>query len=377
LTRAAIIFAAFAVCGANAIRAQDTTPPCAPCYGKLPCTADTEFDVHLRDGTVLRNYRSIVRDLLPDRKTQAVHLHAWRNGHCTDVLVPVDSVSSIVTGGLGPMSSPFVLSVYPAREFSHGGAADTVSANFVEITALGGYAGQDTSGRAVGFKSFYEGAEALIAPFGTMLGDRMAFAFGGELLFEGGRMRIPAMGQLRYSLVGNANDEPSDKSVDYYTDSAEYYNDRPDSTLRSTVKTVGNVKYYENLWQFECPGPLPPPKGGFHEINQTGRKDSSVFLLHEKEQRGTFRPFVYIEGAYIFNGSFAGAGQNPSINPGDYGQYFFGGGIGTPFGGIFTASLGYRYMRLDLRTPCPTCVNQYIVNANISNSLMLKFGIRL
>jgi hypothetical protein len=307
------------------------------------------FDVHLSDGHVLQNYRSIVRDFVPGSKgeDQAVHLYGWRDGNCTDTLLPITAVSSISTGGLGSMGSPLSLSIYPAREFSHV-SSGAIPANVIEITALAGYAGTDTSSRNIGFKSFYEGVEVLAAPFGTMLGEKWALAIGGEFLFEGGRMRIPAMGELRYTFLGN--------------------------------ETMVDAVHYTDSCAIGCFGsaPLPLPDSSFHQVSTSTRSDSSSFLLRDRTvARSSFRPFIYAEGSYIFNGSFTGAGQNPSINPEDYGQYFFGAGVGTPFLSHFTVSLGYRYMRLNLRTPCPTCVDQFILNTNVSNSIILKIGIRL
>ena len=98
------------------IRSMARVPCAVPCNVSA---ADTVFDVHMRDGTVLQNYRSLVREIIPtfNGSAQALHLYAWRNGHCTDSIVPVAFVTSVSTGGLGSMSAPLVLPIAPAREF--------------------------------------------------------------------------------------------------------------------------------------------------------------------------------------------------------------------------------------------------------------------
>ena len=327
------------------------TPLCVPC--SIPCnvsSTDTVFDIHMNDGHVLQTYRSVIRDLIPGftGQQQALRLSAWRNGHCVDTIVSVAAVASVSTGGLGSMGSPLVLPIYPSREISRV-SLDKVSNNFIEITGLIGYGGSDTTARGIGFPSVYEGLEVLVAPFGTFLGEKTALALGGELLFENGRMRIPAMGQLRYTFLGSE-------------------------------RIVDSTRYYPSACALQCQGdrPVPWSDTSFHEVPTSGRKDSTSYLIHDRTlELSKFRPFLYIEGAYVFNGSFVGAGKDPSINPQDYGQYFAGLGVGTPFLDHFTVSLGYRYMRLNLRTPCPTCDNKYVVNTNTSNSITLKVGIRL
>lgn len=322
--------------------------PCVPC--EIPCGVserDTVFDVRLSDGRVLQNYRSVMRDLTSDfsGKQQAVRLFAWKNGQCDDTLIPATAISAVSMGGLGSKGSPLVIPLFPAREL-YRVSADKVPTSFIEVSAFTGYGGEDTSSREVGFASVYQGLQVLVAPFGDFLGEKTQLALGAEALFEGSRLRIPVIGHLRYTLSGE------DRLVD-------------------------SVKYYPSNCALQCPmgTPIQSPDVGLSELVTSGRKDSSVYLIRDRTiERSAFKPFIYAEGAYIFNPSFDGAGPDPSVNPDDYGQYHLGAGFGLPFLEYFTASLGYRYMRLNLRTPCEGCNDRFILNTNETHSVLLKVG---
>lgn len=245
------------------------------------------------------------------------------------------------------MGSPLVLPISPARELWKT-TSNQIPINFLEITAFAGYAGTDTSTRKVGFQSLYEGIEVLAAPFGDMLGDKTVLAIGAEALMESSRIRIPVMAQLRYTIWGSQH-------------------------------VVDSATYYPTKCAIQCPGAsaTPNPYPSYIEKSSAGRKDSATFFVHEQAiKHSGVQPFIYAEGAYIFNAGFTGAGKDPSLNPEDYGQWFVGAGIGTPFMGSLTASIGYRLMRLNLRTPCEACENKFIVNTDMSNSLLAKIGLR-
>jgi hypothetical protein len=334
---------------AHVARGQEV--PCVPC--SVPCRtslADTVFDIRTSDGGILQNFRSVQRTIITDfegNKRQALHLFAYRDGKCIDTIVSAQAVRSVSTGGLGSMGSPLVLPVYPSRELWRT-TSSVAPINFIEITPFVGYGGQDTSSRKIGFPSVYEGLEVLAAPFGDMLGTNTVLAVGAELLMESSRIRIPAMAQLRYTFGGGQH-------------------------------LVDSAKYYPNSCALQCPGASPAanPYPTYSETQGGGRKDSASFFVHEQVvAHSMLQPFVYGEAAYIFNTGFDGAGKDPSLNPEDYGQYFLGAGIGSPLFGHFTVSIGYRLMRLNLRTPCEACQNKFIVNTDVSNALLAKFGLR-
>jgi len=94
---------------------------------------------------------------------------------------------------------------------------------------------------------------------------------------------------------------------------------------------------------------------------------------------------AWIEGGPMFNGGFDGAGRSPSVNADDYGQYVLGAGVGLPFADIFFVGLGYRFMRLNVRTPCEVCPpplgggddKYFVTNTTEVHSVVLKLGVHL
>jgi hypothetical protein len=310
---------------------------------------DTLMDVNFRDQTILRNIisaRRIIANVFGEDR-QSLRLKLWRNGRCVDTTVAIDQVTAFSIGNLGIGGQPLVVPVYPSREFYRNATIGDLPTSFLEITALAGYGGSDKSKREIGFSSTYFGAEALVAPFGSFLGDKVSLALGGGLSFEGGRMRIPVQGHLRWTFMGAAHLESAQNFV-------------------------------PNACQFRLPGDpvLTPPQGNFTETPSPGERDSTVYYIREKVVvADRFRPFLFIEGGPVFDGKFDGAGRNPSLNPDEYGEYFAGGGIGTPLFDWGTISLAYRYMRLNLRTPCPACEEKFVVNTNRVQSVLLKLGL--
>ena len=327
--------------------------------GPLPgsrSVRDRVMDVQFRDKTLLPNCVSIKREMIEvnGNKQQALRLRFLRGSSYSDTVVMAHQVEFITAGSLGLDGNPFTVPVLPAREFITNLTEADIPASFIELTGNLGYGGSDESARKIGFGSLYYGGELLVAPFGTLLGRKFSLALGGGLFLEGGRMRFPVMGHLRYSLFGEAHNETK-------------------------------YEFVPNTCQFAKSGDAPlEPLSEFKEVQAATAVDSTVYFYRKNSVvQDKFRPFLFIEGGLIFNGSFEGSGKEPSINPDDYSQYLFGGGIGVPFASIFTASLGYRYMRLNLRTPCPTCPPQstnnpdeyFIVNTNSIHSVILKLGL--
>ncbi len=353
-----VLIISFVVCCAvSQSTAQAPKSKCAECA--LPGTRsirDTIMDVQFRDKTLLANCVSIKREMVEinGNNQQALRLRFLRGNRCSDTVVMAHQVEFITNGSLGLDGNPFTVPVLPAREFIASSTEADIPASFVELTGNLGYGGADESSRKIGFGSIYYGGEVLVAPFGAMLGRKLSLAVGGGLFLEGGRMRFPVIGHLRYSLFG----EPRTETI---------------------------YEFMPGTCQFARSGDSPlEPSSNFKEVQSATAVDSTVYFYRKNSVvQDKFRPFLFIEGGLIFNGSFDGAGKNPSINPDDYGQYTLGGGIGLPIGSIITASLGYRYMRLNLRTPCPTCPPQstsnpddfFIVNTNAIHSIILKLGL--
>ncbi len=273
-------------------------------------------------------------------------LRSMRGNVCADTTVPVRSIATFSFGSIGIGGQTLALPVLPAWEFIRDDVSPKTPANFLEITGILGHSGKDESARKIGISELYYGGEALVAPFGKMLGDDVALALGAGAFLENSRLRIPVMAHIRYTFLGSPHIEE-------------------------------HSEYVPNDCAFRLPGqaPLDYPSG-YTELTG-GERDSTVHLLHEKKLvKESFRPFLFAEGGPIFDTGFEGSGADPSLNPDDYNEYFFGGGVGAPLFDVLTVSLGYRYMRLNLRTPCPACADKMILNTNIVHSILLKLGLR-
>lgn len=334
---------------------------CYPCQGSLPCVSpDGTFTAVLTDSTTIGNCISMVRTMVEGRSggmaTQAIKFKVrTSSSSCKDSIVPASKVSSITVYSIGIGGQPCAVPIRPLAEYNSVEGARTTDLNFFEIDGTLGYGGSDTSARKVGFSSMYFGAEAWLAPFGDMLGDRLQLALGVGLLAEGGRLRLPAMGQLRYSLLGGST-------------------------------TVSSLRYVPDTCQFNAAGrPKPSSSQGVLTMRDNyGERDSSAYVIQEdKRVYGSFRPYLYAEGGWIFNLGFEGAGAHPSLNSEDYAQFLLGGGVGLPITDLINVSLGYRYMRLNLRTPCPVCPPSetgeedgfFVLNTNSVHSVLLKLGV--
>jgi hypothetical protein len=329
--------------------ADDTCHMCAPPGG---VAKGGLMDLLFDNAPPLQNCTSIERTIIRkyDNDIQALDVHYERGGHCFDTIVEMGHVASIGYGGLGLSGNPVEVRAAPARELFRSHGTLRPPASFVTITPFIGYGGSDTTRRKIGFSSIYYGLEVLAAPFGTLLGDEFALAFAGSLLEEGGRTRIPLGGNLRWTFLGSEHVEESHRFV------------------------PGPCKFG---LQGDRADTMP---SGYSEVPAMGRApDSSVFYIHEREiTRSPFRAYLYAEGGWILNGSFAGAGRDPSANPNDYSQYYAGVGAGVILFDWLTASLGYRYMRLNLRTPCAVCPGDvFIQNTDVSHSVLLKIGANL
>lgn len=342
---------------------QSPKQECFPCKGSLPCVSpDGSFTAVLTDSTTIGNCIGMVRTMIDGPvggvAVQAVKFKIRTSAvACKDSVVPASRVASITVYSIGIGGQPCAVPIRPLAEYISTEGARSSNINFVEINGLLGYGGTDTSTRAVGFASMYFGAEVMVAPFGNLLGEKLQLAVGAGVIAEGGRLRIPALGQLRYTLFGGSS-------------------------------TVTTLRYVPDTCQFNGSGrPLPSSSQGTLSMRDNyGERDSSAYVIQEdKLIYGSFRPYIYGEGGWIFNAGFAGAGATPSANSEDYAQFLLGVGMGLPITDLINVSLGYRYMRLNLRTPCPTCPpdvtgqedNFFVLNTNTVHSVLLKLGVHL
>lgn len=331
---------------------QKSTTYCRPC--QPPCLQDDRdsvMDVFMGDESVIRGVSSAVREIISQYGVfeQGIRLYYYKNNICRDTLVLLSSIKQFEIAGIGGTKVPLAVHIRPVREFFQTKKMDNLPNSFLEITGNLGYGGKDTSTRKIGFNSLHYGAEVLIAPLGSLLGENIAIAVGGGLFSENSRLRFPVMGHIRWTFLG--------------------------------TRSISDSLYFKpGPCRFQCSESdiMDEPGKEYTERMISGSKDSSAYLIREKYVRSSdFRPFFFAEGGFIFDSKFDGSGKDPSENPSDYGEYFFGGGVGTPLFNWLTVSLGYRYMRLIVRTPCPKCTDRWVVNTNNVHSIMLKAGFRL
>jgi hypothetical protein len=350
LRDACIASALLFLAGFGGLAAQ-SLGPCRDC----PLPREEQWSSCLRDSVLnltfkenrpsISGVRSIRRETLfrYGRPEQALKVQYFIDGVCRDTLVMVAESDRLRAVNLGLCGNPVGAPIFPAREFHREEGMEDAPMSFFEIAGVVGYAGEDQSTRQTGFDGFHYGVQGLI---GGWLGERLRAGIGGGVTFEGGRMRIPLLGQLRWTFFGSSRVE-------------EYFN------------------YFPSACQFGEPGqtPVAPDGDGIVEVPATVPTDPTVYFFHDRRRvSDPFRPFLYAEGGIILNGRFEGSGADPAINNEDYGQYLAGGGVGVPFLGFATAAIGYRYMRLNLRTACPACEEEFLVNTSQSHSVLLTLG---
>ena len=277
---------------------------------------------------------------------QAYRLNYTANGKCKDTLVVAAYAESLVMGLTLGKTPPLYVPVRPVAEYVVT-SEPHVPASFVEVGGLIAYGGADESvAPQIGFGGVYFGGEALVAPFGTMLGQNLALALGGGVMIEGGRLRFPALGHLRYTFA--------------------------------STKIRQSARYIPDACQFSCEpsaDTIAAPEGAIRRPGPDS-VDTKSILVHEKVvEPSEHAPYVFVEGGILFNSSFEGAGPDPSINPDDYGQWLAGGGLGIPVFPWLHAQLAYRFARLNLRTPCVNCVNVFQVNTNEVHAILLRVAL--
>jgi len=313
---------------------------------------DSLIDIKLSDQTTIQNAVSIKRVIvkLYGNDEQAVKICYYKGRNLVDTILPISQVVSLAMGSIGLSGQPLEIPVSPAREFYRNSDPKAENGKFLELGAMIGYGGSDTTRRNIGFSSMYYGAQLLYAPFNNLLGDNLALALNLGLLMEGGRMRFPIGGHLRWTFLGGEHVEMSNEFIP--------------SPCQFRLPSDHSVR--------EVPE-------GFEEVPARGKLDSTVLYQHERVVvKDKFRPFLYGEGGIILNGSFEGAGKDPSINPEEYGQYFWGLGVGLPVLDRFVISAGYKFLRLNLRTPCPVCPDDlFIQNTNEVHSAVLNVSVKI
>ena len=325
------------------------TDTCGTC--RVPCAqqGDGTFTVRLTGGRVdpPHVFSHVIRDTVRAGRTlrQAYKFSWLSDAGCRDTVILSEHAETLVMGLTLGKTPPLYVPIRPIAEY------DVISEpraalNFVELAGMLAYGGRDTSTRQVGFASLYYGIEALVAPFGDLLGDRLALALGGGMFFERGRMRIPVMGHLRYAFTSTT-----------ITEQARFV---PSACAFSCEPTTDTIA---------------APDGAVRRVGPDS-VDRAAILVHERvATRDAFAPYIFAEGGPIFNGPFEGAGPRPSLNPEDYGQWFAGAGAGIGITPWLHAQLAYRFTRLNVRTPCEFCTDVYQVNTNEAHAVLLRIAL--
>lgn len=326
---------------------QDTCAPCA-----IPCARSTDHAFTIRMNgdrqDPPQSFASIQRDTMhiAGEVVQAIHLYWTEGEECRDTIVQAHQVNALVMGRTLGKVPPLHVPVLPVREYVRM-AEPEARHSWAEIGVFGGYGGADESEArptAIGFNSVYGGLDAVVAPFGSLLGDHLSLGVGAGITLEGGRTRFPVLGQLRWTF--------------------------------SSTETVTSVRYEPNACAFTCPGTTSDTvvvPDGYVQRSGTDSVDRSAALFRERVRvADPFAPYIFAEGGILFNGPFDGAGARPSENSEDYGQYLLGLGVGLPVLDNLHAQLAYRYMRLNLRTPCENCPDLFLLNTNVVHSIVLR-----
>lgn len=281
-----------------------------------------------------------------DRLLQSITIKRVVNGICTDTVIVLDEVEEIRAVGLGMGGQTLVIPVYSAREFFMPEQHKSSLYRFVEVSSnIGFYGTSKERNEIVGFSSPIFGFSGAIAPFGNALGNDVQLLLGGGIFFENGRMRIPITSQLRFVFLGNLYEE-------------EFNEYRPNA-CKFGITGEKKAEIEPNVI----------------EVPQPYKQDSTVYFVKKTRIiKDEYRPYFFIEGGPIFNGSFDGNGSSPSLNSENYSQYTFAAGLGLTLLDNINVSLGYRLMRLNLRLPCIACQESYVVNTNLAQGIFMSVG---
>lgn len=366
------IFVFFCVWMSVSAQKSSLKSECYECIlPKAPGQKQNFADVVLRKGTIFYNVTSVKREVEQrySQLMQFVRIRYLRDSLCADTLLNIYDIKELRISGLGPNGGTLATPVYPAREFYYTKEPLPLPTSFFELTPLLAISGSDKSQRSIGYGVPAFGGEAIVAPFGSLLGERLSLGIGGGIFLDENRHRYPVFAHLRFNFKGTTK---LSHSIAVLPSPCKF-------RLRDTTNKV--------FFTFE-PASSVPFSGDYVEKTGFETLDSTAFIGYKSVYESSdFRPFLFIEGGPVFNGNFAGAGANPSVNSEDYSQYFVGAGAGAPlpFADFITVSIGYRYMRLHVRTPCPSCPptqsgdpnSFYFLNTNTTHNAVLKLGWRL
>lgn len=321
-----------------------------------------------RDGPIVTSAERILVVDSAGRCRQRLRINRAESAKNDTMAFRAGKDTIIVTRTIGGGGSgQTVIALKAVREYL--GLADVESDRLsLELAGNVLVGGEDTSERRVSFHHLaYGGVFALH----YRLSPTFSFSLGGRALLESvrdsaDRLRFPIVAGVEVCVAswGGGTSE----RCEYVTE----------STVSAPCQFQAVIR-----------APRVHPPSDLQEVTPTAFRsdpDTTVYLHRERTSLPPFwRLVVYAEGGPVLNGSFEGRGASPSLNPDDYGQWLLGGGAGIAAGPIrwflpnafVVLRVGYQRMRLNLRTPCPVCAGEYLVNSNISNAVLLQLGLRI
>lgn len=341
--------------GATKLLLAQTNSECYPC--QLP--RHPESRVLPEDQTLTITFKNEVPPLygltslkretisMYGRLIQGIRVYRFIDKICVDTVIKLDDVNEIRSSGIGTGGQTLILPVLPAREFYQDEDISKIKTKSLELSFSTNFLGSDNSTDKIGFSSPIPQLSILANPFGSLLNNKFKILLSCGLLVEDGRVRFPLGSQLRWTIFG---DEYEEEFYDYYPSECKF-------------GIMGEV-------------PIAPEDEELIEVPSLLKQDSTVYFTRQTRViRDEYRPFLLAELGSLLNGNFTGSGSSPSINPEEYGQYYYKVGLGLPLFEIVNFSLSYKYQIFNLRTPCLACSEKYIVNTIKAEGLELALAL--
>jgi len=312
------------------------------------------FDIRLSNGNYIYNVISASRELIDTNGIpfqEFIRINYNRNDSCISEIFEVTDVKEFSLGDIGSGGQPITMPIKPARFFQKKQDKITPPNHHFYLQALLGYAGayDNPNQRNVGFESMYYGGGLKY-----LYGNRAKIGINAEVILENGRARMPLGLEGRFTFWGGQKVVKSNNS--FFPSKCQFYQDG-DKIVSPNDEIQSSEEFYKHL-----------------KRNINDHDESVYYTEAESIKTDPLRLFVYGEGGSFFDLFDEGQGKNPSLNPEEFGQYYFGAGFGAEFINNLDLMIGMRYMRLNLRTPCEECDNLFIVNTNEAFSLLVKLS---
>lgn len=312
------------------------------------------FDIRLSNGTYIYNVVSIARELIDTNGIpfqEFIRINYNRNDSCISEIFEATDVIEFSLGDLGSGGQPITMPIKPARFFQKKQEKITPPNHHYYLQALAGYAGtyDNPNNRDVGFDALYYGAGLKY-----LYGNRTKIGINAEVILENGRARMPLGLEGRFTFWGGQKVVKSNNS--FFPSKCQF-----GTVGEKSISPNDEINSSEDFYK--------------HQKRNISDFDETVYYTEaESIKTDPLRLFVYGEGGTFFDLFDEGQGKNPSLNPEEFGQYYYGAGLGAEFINNLDLMLGMRFMRLNLRTPCEECNNLFITNTNEAFSFLVKLS---